>query len=115
MYSLMANNGYKRNDGIFIPKENTPYCKNNPGYVAYVDWPNKKGTDFVICTSRITRGNSYDYSYDLINDAVRHEAIHSAQFCRYTSYNDYLLYPLGTVDKKVLLNYVNQGEITLKN
>ena len=22
MYSLMANNGYKRNDGIFIPKEN---------------------------------------------------------------------------------------------
>ena len=90
---------------IYIPKENTPYCKNNPGYAAYVDWPNKKGTDFVICTSRLTRGYSYDDSYDLINDAVRHEAIHSAQFCRYTSYDDYLLYPLGTVDKKVLLNY----------
>ena len=90
---------------IYIPKENTPFCKNNPGYAAYVDWPNKKGTDFVICTSRITRGNSYAYSYNLINDAVRHEAIHSAQFCRYTRYDDYLLYPLGTVDKKVLLNY----------
>ncbi len=90
---------------IYIPKENTPFCKNNPGYAAYVDWPNKKGTDFVICTSRLTRGYSYDDSYDLINDAVRHEAIHSAQFCRYTSYDDYLLYPLGTVDKKTLLNY----------
>ena len=51
---------------IYIPKENTPFCKNNPGYAAYVGWPIKKGTDFVICTSRITRGNSYDYSYDLL-------------------------------------------------
>ena len=90
---------------IYIPKENTPFCKNNPGYAAYVEFPYKNVTDFVICTSRITRGNSYDYSYDLINDAVRHEAVHSAQFCRYTSYDDYILYPLGTVDKKTLLNY----------
>ena len=90
---------------IYIPKENTPYCKNNPGYAAYVEWPNRSGTDFVICTSRITRGNSYEYSYYAINDAVRHEAIHSAQFCRYTSYEDYLLYPLGVLDEKELLKY----------
>ena len=90
---------------IYIPKENTPYCKNNPGYAAYVDWPNRSGTDFVICTSRITKGSSYYYSYQAINDAVRHEAVHSAQFCRYTSYNDYLLYPLGVVEEKVLLKY----------
>lgn len=90
---------------IYIPKENTPYCKNNPGYAAYVDWPNRNGTDFVICTLRITRGNSYENSYSEINDAVRHEAVHSAQFCRYTSFDDYLLYPLGIVDKKTLLKY----------
>jgi len=90
---------------IYIPKENTPYCKNDPGYAAYVDWPNPRGTDFVICTSRITRGNSYEYSYYAINAAVRHEAVHSAQFCRYTSYNDYLLYPLGVVDETELLKY----------
>ena len=90
---------------IYIPKENTPYCKNNPGYAAYVDWPNRNGTDFVICTLRITRGNSYENSYNEINDAVRHEAVHSAQFCRYTSFDDYLLYPLGIVDKKTLLKY----------
>ena len=89
----------------YIPKENTPYCKNNPGYAAYVDWPNRNGTDFVICTLRITRGNSYENSYSEINDAVRHEAVHSAQFCRYTSFDDYLLYPLGIVDKKTLLKY----------
>ena len=90
---------------IYIPKENTPYCKNNPGYAAYVDWPNRNGTDFVFCTSRLTRGNSYKYSYNAINAAVRHEAVHSAQFCRYTSYNDYLLYPLGVVDTTELLKY----------
>ena len=90
---------------VYIPKENTPFCKNNPGYAAYVDWPKKNGTDFVICTSRITRGNSYEYSYYLINDAVRHEAVHSAQFCKYTNFNDYLLYPLGVVEEKVLLKY----------
>ena len=90
---------------MYIPKENTPYCKNNPGYAAYVDWPNRNGTDFVICTLRITRGNSYENSYSEINDAVRHEAVHSAQFCRYTSFDDYLLYPLGIVDKKTLLKY----------
>ena len=90
---------------IYIPKENTPYCKNNPGYAAYVDWPNRNGTDFVICTLRITRGNSYENSYSEINNAVRHEAVHSAQFCRYTSFDDYLLYPLGIVDKKTLLKY----------
>ena len=95
---------YKR-QVIYIPKENTPYCKNNPGYAAYVDWPNRNGTDFVICTLRITRGNSYENSYSQINDAVRHEAVHSAQFCRYTSFDDYLLYPLGIVDKKTLLKY----------
>ena len=90
---------------IYIPKENTPFCKNNPGYAAYVDWPNRNGTDFVICTSRITRGSTYDYSYYAINAAVRHEAVHSAQFCRYTSYDEYLLFPLGVVDKKELLKY----------
>ena len=90
---------------IYIPKENTPYCKNNPGYAAYVDWPNRNGTDFVICSSRLIRGNSYENSYYAINAAVRHEAVHSAQFCRYTSYNDFLLYPLGVVETKELLKY----------
>jgi len=90
---------------IFIPKENTPYCKNNPTYAAYVDWPNRNGTDFVICSSRLIRGNSYENSYYAINAAVRHEAVHSAQFCRYTSYNDFLLYPLGVVETKELLKY----------
>ena len=37
---------------IYIPKENTPFCKSNSDYAGYVYFPYKKVSEFVICCPR---------------------------------------------------------------
>ena len=87
---------------IYIPKENTPFCKSNPDYWGYVNWPNKKVTEFGICTYRIIRGSDYKNISLNLNNVVRHEAMHSAQFCRFPGL--IALKPIG-IDLKYLMPY----------
>lgn len=74
----------KSDNPIFLIKENTPFCKsgNYYGYV-YPRW-NNNTADFVVCTRGIyfnlTR-NDEEFTHE-INDTVRHEAAHAAQFCK---------------------------------
>ena len=82
---------------IYIPKENTPYCKKEDifGYVS-----SSTGV-FGICTYTILKyGNNREQDKFEINATIRHEAVHSAQFCR----NPTVLKPLG-VDRRKLTGY----------
>lgn len=86
---------------IYIPKENTPFCKSNPDYAGYVKFPYKKVSEFGICTYRIIKSDYINISPNL-NDVVRHEAMHSAQFCRFPSLTS--LKPVG-IDLNFLIPY----------
>jgi hypothetical protein len=79
---------------IYIPKENTPYCKSEEGTFGYVN----PSTGVVgICTNRIlTWGGTLEEEKLWINETVRHEAVHAAQFCEYPD-----SYPLGVSRKKL--------------
>ena len=90
---------------IFIPKENTPFCKANPGYAAYVGWPNYNGTDFGICTNRIINGLNFNEASLYINEVVSHEGMHVAQFCKRPGFNNPALHPLGLTNLDNLLSY----------
>ena len=79
---------------IYIPKENTPYCKSEDGLYGYVN----PSTGVVgICTNSILRwGETLEEDRTFINETIRHEAVHVAQFCEYPS-----SYPLGVSRKKL--------------
>ena len=82
---------------IYFPKENTPYCKKEEifGYVS-----SSTGV-FGICTYTILKyGSNREEDEFEINATIRHEAVHSAQFCR----NPTVLKPLG-VDRRKLIGY----------
>ncbi len=78
----------KSDDPIFYIKENTPSCKSG-NYYGYVDphWDNK--AEFVVCTRSIYLylSKNYDEFIHEINDTVRHEAVHAAQFCKKGDYS----------------------------
>ena len=88
----------------YWPKENSPGCKSNNneiwfGYVHYRGF--LSSSDFVICTYNIL--NYYgrrEFEYQ-INSTVRHEATHSAQFCKGGNYH------LG-VDSRKFSGYPNE-------
>ena len=87
----------------YWPKENTPSCKSNNDEIwfGYVNYPFLSSSDFVICTYNIW--NYYgerEFEYE-INSTVRHEAAHSAQFCKGGNYH------LG-VDKRKFVGYPNE-------
>ncbi len=87
----------------YWPKENLPSCKSgNEIYFGYVSYPGLlSSSDFVICTYNIWSyfgENQFNYQ---INSTVRHEAAHSAQFCKG---GDYLL----GVDKRKFAGYPNE-------
>ena len=96
---------------IFLPKENTPFCKSNPGYAGYVDWPKRQGTDFGICTFRILESLDYERSSFHINSVIRHEGMHAAQFCERPGFDNPGLFPLDIVSRRNLIKY----EINLEN
>lgn len=79
---------------MYIPKENTPYCKSEEGTYGYVNF----STGVVgICTNSILRwGDTMEEDKKLINETIRHEAVHAAQFCEYP-----YSYPLGVSRKKL--------------
>ena len=82
---------------IYVPKENTPYCKkeNIFGYV------NPSTGVFGICTYTILGyGDSIEEDKFEINATIRHEAVHSAQFCKDSTY----FRPLG-VSRDKLVGY----------
>ena len=82
---------------IFIPKENTPYCKKEEvfGYVS------SSTQVFGICTYTILKyGNTREQDAFEINATIRHEAVHSAQFCKDSTY----FRPLG-VSRDKLVGY----------
>jgi len=89
----------KSKNPYFYIKENTPDCKSGDIF-GYVDprWDN--AADFVVCTRGIyfylTRSDN-DFIHE-INDTVRHEAAHAAQFCKGGDYS------LG-VDKRRFKGY----------
>ena len=73
----------------YIPRENLPSCKsgNYELLYGYVSPPDRfNSSDFVICTYNIR--NFYDDRDFVfhINATVRHEATHSAQFCKAGNY-----------------------------
>ena len=90
---------------IFLPKENTPFCKSNPGYAGYVDWPKRNGTDFGICSFRVIEGQDYETAAFNINSVVRHEGMHAAQFCKRPGFDNPGLYPLKITSISNLLKY----------
>ena len=69
----------------YWPGENLPACKSGGSEIwfGYVSWPGFfSQSDFVICTYNIWSyygENQFQYQ---INSTVRHEAAHSAQFCK---------------------------------
>ena len=87
---------------IYIPQENTPFCKSNSDYAGYVNFPYKKVSEFGICTYRIMKGSDYKNISFNLNSVVRHEAMHSAQFCRFPEL--IALKPIG-IDLKYLMPY----------
>ena len=87
---------------IYIPQENTPFCKSNSDYAGYVNFPYKKVSEFGICTYRIMKGSDYKNISFNLNSVVRHEAMHSAQFCRFPGL--IALKPIG-IDQKYLMPY----------
>ena len=87
---------------IYIPKENTPFCKSNPDYAGYVNFPYKKVSEFGICTYRIIKGSNYNNISLNLNNVVRHEGMHSAQFCRFPGLA--ALKPIG-INLKYLMPY----------
>ena len=87
---------------IYIPQENTPFCKSNPDYWGYVNWPYEKVTEFGICTYRIMKESDYKNISFNLNNVIRHEAMHSAQFCRFPGL--IALKPIG-IDLKYLMPY----------
>ena len=88
----------------YWPKENTPSCKSNNDAIwfGYVNYPGiLSSSDFVICTYNIWNYfGQREFEYE-INSTVRHEAAHSAQFCKGGNYH------LG-VDKRKFLGYPNE-------
>tara|TARA_B100001989_G_scaffold223163_1_gene176940 strand:+ start:1161 stop:1706 length:546 start_codon:yes stop_codon:yes gene_type:complete len=88
----------------YWPKENTPGCKSNNGQIwfGYVEYPNiLSSADFVICTYNIYGYfGPREFEYQ-VNSTVRHEAAHSAQFCKGGNYH------LG-VDKTKFAGYPNE-------
>jgi hypothetical protein len=79
---------------IYIPKENTPKCKKEDifGYVS-----SSTGV-FGICTYTILNyGDTFEEDKFEINATIRHEAVHSAQFCK----NPTALRPLGVSRRKL--------------
>ena len=68
----------------YWPKENLPSCKSgNEIYFGYVTYPGLLGSsDFVICTYNIWSYFGPKEFENEINYTVRHEAAHSAQFCK---------------------------------
>lgn len=68
----------------YWPKENLPSCKSSDEiYFGYVTYPGLlSSSDFVICTYNIwSYYGPKEFKYQ-INSTVRHEATHSAQFCK---------------------------------
>ena len=88
----------------YFPAENLPGCKsgNNEIWFGYVNQPGFfSESDFVICTYNIWNyygANQFQYQ---INSTVRHEAAHSAQFCK--GGNNLL-----GVDKRKFTGYPNE-------
>lgn len=79
---------------IYIPKENTPKCKKEDifGYVS-----SSTGV-FGICTYTILNyGQNIEEDKFEINATIRHEAVHSAQFCK----DPTALRPLGVSRRKL--------------
>tara|TARA_B100000212_G_C27371429_1_gene532753 strand:- start:974 stop:1513 length:540 start_codon:yes stop_codon:yes gene_type:complete len=68
----------------YWPKENPPDCKSgNEIYFGYVTYPGLlDSSDFVICTYNIYNYFGPNEFENQINYTVRHEAAHSAQFCK---------------------------------
>tara|TARA_B100001989_G_scaffold250853_2_gene228784 strand:- start:260 stop:802 length:543 start_codon:yes stop_codon:yes gene_type:complete len=69
----------------YWPKENLPSCKsgNNEIWFGYVTYPDFfDSSDFVICTYNIRNHFGNKEFLNQINSTVRHEATHSAQFCK---------------------------------
>ena len=95
---------------IFLPKENTPFCKTNPGYAGYVNFPKRSGTDFGICTFRIIESQDFQTSSFLVNNVVRHEGMHVAQFCNKPGFNKPAIYPLNITNSSNLLKYKSEIE-----
>ena len=68
----------------YYPKENSPSCKSGQyiyyGFVTYPDFFDS--SDFVICTYNLwSQFGQEEFEYE-VNATVRHEAVHSAQFCK---------------------------------
>ena len=81
---------------VFLPKENTPYCKSNNVF-GYVDYPYLDNGNYfsnlAICTNRILRyRNNFSERQEEIDKTLNHEALHAAQLCHPPS-SDFL--PFG--------------------
>ena len=73
----------------YYPRENLPSCKsgNNEIYFGYVSYPDFfNSSDFVICTYNIWNYFGEREFENQVNSTVRHEATHSAQFCKAGNY-----------------------------